>query len=81
MRIGLILISSTCSIGGGLILETCEPMHLDKICTYTAFDNPGETILSKSFEYIEKGDDLLGSIKNSRPLNRCYTFRTCVTQT
>lgn len=50
--------------------ETQKPMHLDKFFTYTAFDNAGEAVFSKSFGFITKGEDISGSIRNSRLLNR-----------
>lgn len=50
--------------------ETHEPMHLDKFFSYTAFDNAGEAIFSRSFGFIEKGQDLGGSIANTRRLTR-----------
>ncbi|OTA81553.1 hypothetical protein M434DRAFT_380111 [Hypoxylon sp. CO27-5] len=50
--------------------ETQEPMHLDKFFSYTAFDNAGEAVFSQSFGFIAKGEDIRGSIKNSRALNR-----------
>ncbi|KAL9075851.1 MAG: hypothetical protein Q9157_003841 [Trypethelium eluteriae] len=50
--------------------QTQEPMHLDKFFTYTAFDNAGEAVFSRSFGFISEGRDISGSIKNSRSLNR-----------
>jgi hypothetical protein len=47
-----------------------KPMHLDKFFTYTAFDNAGEAVFSESFGFISKGEDIGGSIQNSRSLNR-----------
>lgn len=48
-----------------------EPMHMDKFFSYTTFDNAGEAIFSRSFGFIKEGQDLNGSIANSRALN-CY---------
>ncbi|KAF2728578.1 benzoate 4-monooxygenase cytochrome P450 [Polyplosphaeria fusca] len=47
-----------------------RPMHLDKFFSYTAFDNAGEAVFSQSFGFIAKGEDIDGSIENSRYLNR-----------
>ncbi|KAH8594968.1 cytochrome P450 [Bisporella sp. PMI_857] len=50
--------------------DTKEPMHLDKFFGYTAFDNAGEAIFSHSFGFTKAGQDIGGSIANSRSLNR-----------
>ncbi|KAG8159739.1 hypothetical protein KVR01_010376 [Diaporthe batatas] len=50
--------------------ETKEPMHLDKYFSYTAFDNAGEAIFSRSFGFIKEGEDVGGSIANTRSLAR-----------
>jgi hypothetical protein len=47
-----------------------RPMHLDKFFSYTAFDNAGEAVFSQSFGFLVKGEDIGGSIQNSRYLNR-----------
>lgn len=50
--------------------ETKEPMHLDKFFSYTTYDNAGEAIFSRSFGFIEKGEDIGGNIANTRSLTR-----------
>ncbi|KAI0176957.1 cytochrome P450 [Pestalotiopsis sp. NC0098] len=39
-----------------------KPMELDKFFTYVAFDITGEVVFSKPFGFIEKGEDVSGSI-------------------
>ncbi|KAI1846989.1 hypothetical protein JX265_006814 [Neoarthrinium moseri] len=39
-----------------------KPMDLDKFFTYVAFDITGEVVFSKPFGFIEKGEDVRGSI-------------------
>ncbi len=48
-----------------------QPMHSDKYFTYVTFDNLGEAVFAQPFGFITKGEDIGGSIKNSRSLN-CY---------
>lgn len=50
--------------------ETGTPMDLDEYFTYTAFGNAGEAIFSNPFGFISKAEDIGGSIRNSRLLNR-----------
>lgn len=51
--------------------KTHEPMHLDKFFSYVTFDNAGDAIFSRSFGFTKAGQDIGGSIANSRSLN-CY---------
>lgn len=43
-------------------VDSQEPMDLDRFFTYTAFDITGEVIFSQPFGFLEKGEDLHGSI-------------------
>ncbi|KJK74761.1 hypothetical protein H634G_10073 [Metarhizium anisopliae BRIP 53293] len=51
--------------------KTHEPTHLDKFFSYVTFDNAGDAIFSRSFGFTKAGQDIGGSIANSRSLN-CY---------
>lgn len=50
--------------------ETQKPMHQDKFFTHTTFDNTGKAMFLRSFGFMNNGEDIGGSIRNSRHLNR-----------
>ncbi|KAH8653524.1 cytochrome P450 [Xylariales sp. PMI_506] len=44
------------------------PMELDKFLSYTSFDVIGEILFSRTFGFIEKGEDIAGSIRTTLAL-------------
>ena len=50
----------------GQLADTNKPVELDKWLNYLAFDIIGDLIYSRRFGFLDKGQDIGGSIKNTR---------------
>ncbi|KAJ5292170.1 hypothetical protein N7478_001421 [Penicillium angulare] len=48
--------------------QSCRPVELDRWFTFFAFDAIGEVIFSKSFGFLEQGQDVRSAIANQRLL-------------